>query len=84
MSKLAGELAKATSTKSGPTCTVALILAELDEADRTALREALENRRMPATAIAEALRNVGIEVAAATLARHRNRARAAGCRCPRD
>ena len=84
MGNLAGELAKANAVKSGPVCTVSIVLAELDEADRTALNEALENRRMPATAIAEALKNIGFDIAPGTLARHRNRSRAAGCRCPRD
>lgn len=57
----------------GPACTVALILDQLDPADRAVLVEWLANPVKRHSWIAEALRKNGHQVQESTIGRHRNR-----------
>lgn len=59
-------------------CGVKSLLPELPPDDRDAITEALDNSRLPATAIQRALANNGFEIGIATLQRHRRGACACG------
>ena len=54
----------------GPSCTVCLLLEELPEDEAQALRDLLSDSRWRYTALAEALRTEGHDVAAYVLSRH--------------
>lgn len=60
-------------------CTVSRVLNSLDPADRGVLEAALENPAYESTAIARALKKLGVDIQAGPVQRHRR----AGCRCPR-
>lgn len=75
-------LATIEPTRYGSACTVSVILAELGDDDREALKAALDNPKITTRGIAQALAAIGHEVGVGTLARHRRRADGAGCRCP--
>lgn len=54
----------------GPTCEVCRVLAELPDDEATALRSHLANPEWRYSALSEALRGEGIDIAGFTLARH--------------
>lgn len=67
----------------GPTCSVGLLLAELDEPDRAALNAAMSNQRKPAKWIHQQIVGAGHSVAASAIGRHRitpTHARECACR----
>lgn len=68
-------------------CTVGLLLDRLPEADAAKLRKVLDEplesgEWLPATRIAQILRQNGEIIAATTLSRHRRRSEGIGCKCP--
>lgn len=69
-------------TYPGPQCTVARILEQLEDQDRTAAARLIDNTEIPGSAIAEALTRNGFPVADKTVLRHRKRGTSSGCRCP--
>ena len=80
MSRLEAALEAATPTKKGPQCSVAGLLASVDQDERKALVAALadptRNRRILSEAIRSAYK---VEIAQETLARHMR----GQCKCPR-
>lgn len=64
---IADELAKSTH---GPQCTVALVLAELDDDDRATLLDLLDSR-VPYTHIERATTAIGHRVPSGAASRHR-------------
>ena len=59
------------TVKKGPTCSVALLLADLDDEDRAALTDALADSKVPGTVIERALLKEGHRMPAYNLQRHR-------------
>lgn len=57
--------------KKGPTCSVKILLNDLDAEDRQALAEALEDEKIAGTAIERALLKEGHRMAAHNIQRHR-------------
>ncbi|WP_413100904.1 hypothetical protein [Streptomyces sp. Inha503] len=76
-------LIEAPTARKGPLCGVGTVLMSVDEETAATLRRILENRTVSSTAIAEVLSQHGQAVTAYTVARHRRRSRANGCRCAR-
>ncbi|MFD7334920.1 IPT/TIG domain-containing protein [Streptomyces violascens] len=84
---LAGELDALTyapAVPRGPLCGVGALLAATDQATAATLRRVLDTPGVSATAIAEVLDQHGRAVTAYTVARHRRRGEANGCRCARS
>jgi hypothetical protein len=71
MPSLADALAAARPNKGGPSCHLCDVIAQLPKDDRTALTDALNDRRMAATMIAKALTDSGYDVGVASVRRHR-------------
>ncbi|MFI1012659.1 hypothetical protein [Streptomyces sp. NPDC020965] len=69
--------------RKGPPCTVGAVLTRVDEDTAAALHRILDTPTVTATAIAEVLSRHGRTVTSYTVARHRRRGNANGCRCPR-
>ncbi|MBT2395241.1 hypothetical protein [Streptomyces sp. ISL-100] len=76
-------LLDAPPTRKGPPCTVGTVLASVDGETGAALRRILGTPEVSSTAIAEVLNQHGREVTSYTVARHRRRGAAHGCRCAR-
>ncbi|MFI8206728.1 hypothetical protein [Streptomyces sp. NPDC085937] len=76
-------LATAPTTFRGPQCSVGAFLDAADASDAAALRQALDNDRITARAIADTLSRHGDSITAYTVARHRRRGESNGCRCER-
>jgi hypothetical protein len=68
---LRDQIAAETTVKKGPTCSVSLLLADLDAEDRAALLEALADVKVPGTAIERALLREGHRMGAHNIQRHR-------------
>ena len=64
----------------GGTCTVALLLASVEE--RGEITTVLDDPMWKSAAIARALHKRGFVVNADAIGRHRRRANGSGCRCP--
>lgn len=60
-----------TTIKKGPTCSVALLLTDLNDDDAAALIDALADPKVPGTAIERALLKEGHRMPAYNLQRHR-------------
>ncbi|EXU69514.1 hypothetical protein Z951_03035 [Streptomyces sp. PRh5] len=71
------------TVRKGPLCSVGTVLTSVDEETAATLRRILDTRTVSSTAIAEVLSQHGQTVTAYTVARHRRRGRANGCRCAR-
>jgi len=65
----------------GPQCVFVSIFDKLSETDADALRAALANQSITSVGIANALSESGHKVISVTVARHRKRGQATGCRC---
>ncbi|MEU9355002.1 hypothetical protein AB0D65_29405 [Streptomyces griseoloalbus] len=76
-------LTNAPALSRGPQCSVGAFLDAADVNDAAALREVLDNDRIPARAIADTLSRHGEPITAYTVARHRRRGESNGCRCER-
>lgn len=76
-------LTAAPPARKGPPCSVGTVLASADEETVATLRRILDTRTVSATAIAEVLSQHGRAVTSYTVARHRRRGEANGCRCAR-
>ncbi|MDI3102040.1 hypothetical protein QJ054_33940 [Streptomyces sp. AN-3] len=76
-------LTTAPALSRGPQCSVGAFLDAADLNDAAALREVLDNDRIPARAIADTLSRHGETITAYTVARHRRRGESNGCRCER-
>jgi hypothetical protein len=68
-------------------CSVGLLLDRLPEPDAAKLAKALDEPMesgewLPATRIAQILRQNGEDIASTTLSRHRRRGDGSGCKCP--
>lgn len=72
------------ASRPGPTCTVAVILAQLPEEDAAQLEAAIDNPSVSGSSIAGTLTRNGHAVSDKTVLRHRRRGSATGCRCPRN
>lgn len=57
--------------KKGPTCSVLILLGELNKDDAEALREAMADAKVPGTSIARALLREGHRMSANNIQRHR-------------
>ena len=77
-------LTEAPTTRKGPPCSVGAVLATVDEETAAVLRRILDNGTISSTGIADVLSQHGRTVTGYTVARHRRRGNANGCRCPRD
>lgn len=64
-------------------CTAQAALAQMDEADRAAVLDVLDNHRASMAALAQTLRAHGYDVNKSALQRHRHRSTGKGCVCPR-
>lgn len=69
--------------RAGYPCRINRIYKELEDDDRRALQDLIDNSRISASAIARLLNQNGIDVKHATIAKHRRRADGTGCRCPK-
>ena len=67
----------------GPACGVAKVLDALPAATADRVRAELDDEENSSAALADMLIKVGFDVSAFTVARHRRRGHASGCRCPR-
>ncbi|MEU3652837.1 hypothetical protein AB0E67_08280 [Streptomyces sp. NPDC032161] len=76
-------LTQAPAVRKGPPCSVGSVLTSVDEETTEVLRRILDTRTVSSTAIAEVLSQHGQAVTSYTVARHRRRGEANGCRCPR-
>ncbi|MFH8466040.1 hypothetical protein [Streptomyces sp. NPDC017991] len=76
-------LTKAPAARKGPPCGVASVLAAVDNDAAETLRRILDTSTISSTAIAEVLGEHGRSVTSYTVARHRRRGAANGCRCTR-
>ncbi|MEW1700104.1 hypothetical protein ACIQCR_17100 [Streptomyces sp. NPDC093249] len=74
-------LALATDARKGPPCTVGMALATLDSETAASLHRALATITITSSAIATVLSQYGAPIASNTVARHRRRGQANGCRC---
>ncbi|HEY7824551.1 MAG TPA: hypothetical protein VIG24_17045 [Acidimicrobiia bacterium] len=68
---LRDQIAAETTIKKGPTCSVSLLLADLNDEDRKALSEAIADTKVPGTAIERALLKEGHRMPAYNIQRHR-------------
>jgi hypothetical protein len=69
--------------RAGYPCKMNRILAELNDDDRRALENLVDNTRVSASAVARLLNQHGYDIKHATVAKHRRRADGGGCRCPK-
>lgn len=76
-------LTEVPAARKGPPCSVGAVLATADEETATTLRRILDTRTVSSTGIAEVLSQHGQMVTSYTVARHRRRGEANGCRCTR-
>jgi hypothetical protein len=67
--------------RQGYHCKVFRILQELDEGDRQALTDLIDNSEISASAVARLLNTHGYEIKDATIGKHRRRFDGSGCRC---
>lgn len=83
---LAAELGglRASRTHRGPTCTVSVVLAELEPEDRAALERVLADRAISATRVSTILNRHGHIVSAPAINRHRRGRINGGCACHED
>ncbi len=80
MSKLEAAIEAAQASKSGPRCSVSVLLDQVDSDERKALVAAFANPTRNRAVLAEAIRTAyGAEITQGTIARHMRR----HCRCPR-
>lgn len=63
--------ARALTSRQGSQCDMGLLLARLPQSDKSEIEEALADDTVEGTALARALKNRGIDVAAHTVNRHR-------------
>ncbi|AKN68758.1 hypothetical protein QR97_02125 [Streptomyces sp. PBH53] len=76
-------LTGAPAARKGPPCSVRVILDTADGTTADTLRRILDTPNISSTAIAEVLSQHGRTVTSHTVARHRRRGQANGCRCTR-
>ncbi|MEU1355299.1 hypothetical protein ABZ410_15565 [Streptomyces cinnamoneus] len=76
-------LTAAQAARKGPPCSIAAVLTSADKETATTLRRILDTRTVSSTAIAAVLSQHGRSITAYTVARHRRRGEANGCRCAR-
>ena len=70
----------------GPDCRVAVILRDVTATEPGLvgdLRALLDDEKVPATSLAQALTDSGHQLSPQTVSRHRRRSTPTGCRCPR-
>lgn len=81
------DLDEATPLRPGPACGVSVALeriAEQDKAIAEKVAERVDDKRYPATKVAQVLAHrTGVDVQDQTVRRHRRRGGANGCRCAR-
>lgn len=66
-----------------PSCLVGKILVELDESDRIALENVLQDRSITSSKIVHVLNKYGYELSSRTVDRHRNKnTDRSRCACP--
>lgn len=71
------------TARKGPPCSVGTVLATADTETAATLRRILDTPTVSSTSIAEVLSQHGQAVTSYTVARHRRRGEANGCRCTR-
>ncbi|MEU8911787.1 hypothetical protein [Streptomyces nigrescens] len=76
-------LSEAPAARKGPPCSVGSALTSVDEETAATLSRILDTPTVSSTAIAEVLNQHGQAVTSYTIARHRRRGAANGCRCAR-
>ncbi|MER5301312.1 hypothetical protein ABT039_17820 [Streptomyces lasiicapitis] len=76
-------LTEAPAARKGPPCSVGAVLTSVGEETAATLHRILNTPAVSSTAIAEVLSHHGRAVTAYTVARHRRRGEANGCRCAR-
>ncbi|MGC5042496.1 hypothetical protein ACLQ16_04165 [Streptomyces albidoflavus] len=76
-------LTQAPASRKGPPCSVGAVLASVDKETAATLHRILDTVTVSSTAIAEVLSQHGRVITAYTVARHRRRGEANGCRCAR-
>ena len=76
-------LTGAPAARKGPPCRVGAVLDSAEEETAATLRRILDTRTVSSTAIAEVLSQHGQLITSYTVARHRRRGEANGCRCAR-
>ncbi|WP_328333347.1 hypothetical protein [Streptomyces sp. NBC_00455] len=76
-------LVRAPGARKGPPCSVGVVLTSVDEDTAAMLGRILGTSTVSATAIADVLSQHGRSVTSYTVARHRRRGAANGCRCTR-
>lgn len=76
-SALLDEIKAVQSQHKPTTCTVALILQQVEESDLPALQQALDDPTIFGTSIAKVLKARGLDVGAQAIQRHRRKA----CHC---
>ncbi len=78
MSRLEAAYEAAETQRTGPRCSVGILLDKVDQEDRKALVAALADLTRNRAVLAEAIRTVhGVDISQGTLARHMRR----HCRC---
>jgi len=73
---------KAESRWGGSTCSVAILLAAIDETERDEIAQVLDDPAWKSTAITRALNKRGHEIKPDPISRHRRRFDGTGCACP--
>ncbi|MFK0295644.1 hypothetical protein ACIQU6_34970 [Streptomyces sp. NPDC090442] len=76
-------LTTAPAARKGPPCSVGSVLASVSAETAATLLRILDTRTISSTAIAEVLSQHGKAITSSTVARHRRRGAANGCRCAR-
>ncbi|MEU1592780.1 hypothetical protein ABZ468_07940 [Streptomyces sp. NPDC005708] len=74
-------LTDAPAVRRGPQCSIGALLEAADPDVAESLRTVLNQTRVTAKAIADALSRHGDPITAYTVARHRRRGESNGCRC---
>lgn len=72
-----------TGRRPGPRCTFASILGALPQATAEKIQEAADDEGTSSSALADLLISAGFDITAGSVARHRRRGMANGCRCAR-
>lgn len=67
--------------RQGYHCKVYRILQELNDDDRQALNDLIDNSTVSASAVARLLNDHGYQIKDATIGKHRRRFQGSGCRC---
>lgn len=67
--------------RQGYHCKVYRILEDLNDNDRQALTDLIDNSDISASAVARLLNSHGYDIKDATIAKHRRRFQGSGCRC---